>query len=263
MDTEKIKKGLQRFISNPNTLTFILVIGLIILVYCVYDYLIQKATEPVNVPYANKLIKENTQITKDMIGTVKISGGFVSTSSGLIKNAGEIIDKYVAKGYQIPQYSFIYKEQLTNAENANDTVFANIPQGYTIFALPVDFHKTYGCSIMDKDYIDIYFKGEDEDGKIMFTNFIKSIQVLQVVDKDGYDVFKNTEEGAEPKPDRLLFAVPDEYATLLKNARNIKNTQLIPVPRNAEYSENPEDTSIASSAVVDYINMHVMQFSEQ
>jgi hypothetical protein len=260
MNGEKIKKGFQRFISNPNTLTFILVIGLIILVYCVYDYLIGKAVEPINVPYANQLIKENTQITREMIGTVKISGGFVSTSSGLIQNTGEIIDKYVAKGYQIPQYSFIYKEQLTNAENANDTVFANIPEGYTIYALKVSFDSTYGCSIMDKDYIDIYFKGTDEDRKIMFTNFIKSIQVLQVVDKDGYDVFKNTEEGAEPKPDRLFFAVPDEYATLLRNAETLSGTELIPVPRNAEYSENPEDTSIASSAVVDYINSHVKQF---
>ena len=260
MNTEKLKKGFQRFISNPNTLTFILVIGLIILVYCVYDYLIGKATEPVSVPYANQLIKENTQITMDMIGTVKISGGFVSTSSGLVQNSGEIIDKYVAKGYMIPQYSFIYKEQLTNAENANDTVFANIPEGYTIYALKVNFNSTYGCSIMDKDYIDIYFKGIDENKKIMFTNFIKSIQVLQVVDKDGYDVFKNTPEGSEPKPDRLFFAVPDDYAALLRNAEAISGAELIPVPRNAEYSENPEDTTIASSTVVEYVNMHVMQF---
>jgi len=260
MDTEKIKKGLQRFISNPNTLTFILVIGLIILVYCVYDYLIGKATEPVSVPYANQLIKENTQITRDMIGTVKISGGFVSTSSGLVQNAGEIIDKYVQKGYQIPQYSFFYKEQLTNAESANDTIFGSMPSGYTSYALKVNFHTTYGCSIMDKDYIDLYFKSVDDDGKIIFAKFIKSIQVLQVVDKDGYDVFTSTEEGNEPKPDRILFAVPMEYAEMLTNALKLKSAELIPVPRNAEYSENPEDTSIASSAVVDFINAHVMQF---
>ena len=57
------------------------------------------------------MLTSKTQITNDAIGTVKISGSFVTLSgNGLIQSRAKILNQYVAEGYQIPQNSFFYKE---------------------------------------------------------------------------------------------------------------------------------------------------------
>lgn len=258
MNLDNVKTNLKRFISNRNTVTFILVLVCIVIVYFAYNYLVNKAISPVNIPYSTTLIKEKTAITNDMIGTVKISGTFVTSSGeGLMQARMRIIDKYVATGYQIPPYSFFYSEALTSESEASQTEFDELPDGYTIFQLPVNFHSTYGCSIMSGNYIDLYFKAIDDspEKNVIFDLFIKSIEVRRVVDKDGLDVFANTEEGKQPAPKYLYFAVPLEYHELLRKALLVgtNNIEIIPVPRNAGYSENPEETSIANEAIENFI----------
>ncbi|HPZ23702.1 MAG TPA: hypothetical protein PLC25_02535, partial [Bacilli bacterium] len=199
------------------------------------------------------------EITSDDVGTVKISGNFVTASgSGLIQSGRTVVGKYVANGYQIPKNSFFYTDAVASESEAATTEFSNIPDGYTIYRLPVTFHSTYGCSIMEGDYIDLYFKAKDVNGtnssNIIYGLFIKSIQVLKVVDKDGNDVFTNTDDDDQMVPKYIEFAVPIEYFTLLRKASLIPaDTELIPVPRNAGYSENPEDTTIASEAIENFI----------
>lgn len=257
MDVENLKVNLKRFISNPNTMTFLLVLVLIVVVYFVYNSLVNRAVSPVTLPYSTKLLSEETEITGDIIGTVKLSGTFVTSSGeGLIQNRGQVLGKYVAIGYQIPQNSFFYKSVITDETNTNKGVAEDIPDGYTTFTLDVNFHKTYGCSIMPGNYIDLYFKAVSDDGKnIIYDLFIKSIRVEKVLDKDGNNVFTHTADDAEPKPALLVFAVPNDYKELLEKALLIRSNsiELFPIPRNAGYSENPEETSIANEAISEFI----------
>lgn len=256
MDTDKIKTNLKKIFSNPNTFTFILVMLLIVVVYFVYNYMVNKAISPVNLPYTNTLIKSDTEITNDMISVAKVSGTFVSTVGGnLIQNRGQLIEHRVAEGYQIPKNSFFYKDAISSEKNTGtNSYFYDIPDGYTIYALKVSFHSTYGCSIMPGNYIDLYVKTIDNDGKIVFSLFIKSIQVYNVLDKNFIDVFSYTdEESDELDPSYMYFAVPIEYYELLKKAELIGGITLIPVPRNAGYSENPEETIIANEAIENFI----------
>ena len=258
MNGDAVKTHLKRFISNKNTVTFLLVLVLIVIVYFAYNYLVNKAISPVTIPYATTLIKEKTEITSAMIGTIQISGTFVTSSGeGLLQSRGQILEKYVAEGYQIPANSFFYSEAVVEEDEVNKTTFDDIPDGYTVFQLPVDFHSTYGCSIMPGNYIDLYFKATDDttDKNIIFGLFIKSIEVREVVDADGYDVFTTTEEDDEPQPKYMYFAVPEYYFELLRKAMLIttNDIEIIPVPRNAGYSENPEETTIASESIENFI----------
>lgn len=258
MDTEKLKTNVKRFFSNPNTLTFILVIVLIVIIYFVYSYMVQRAISPVNIPYANTNISGKTEITKDLISSISITGNFVTASgSGLIQNQSQIVGKYVAAGYQIPQYSFFYKDAIASDTEAQKTNYTDLSDNYSIYYLKVDFHSTYGNSIMPGNYIDLYFETQDkddEDRRVIFEKFISSIQVLSVVDKDGKDVFTETDKDAlEVKPTQMAFAVPIEYYSLLKKAELINGINLIPVPRNTGYSEKPDDTRIESDEIQNLI----------
>ncbi len=256
MDTEKLKVNIKRFFSNPNTLTFLLVIALIVVVYFAYSYLVNRATQPATIPYALEKMTSKTEITQDKVGTVKISGTFITASgSGLIQSSMNVIGKYVAEGYQIPEKSFFYQEQLVDEKTAEKTTISDAPDGYTVFDLDVDFHSTYGCSIMPGNYIDLYFKATDDEGYVMFGKFIESLKVTKVVDKDGNDVFTYTDDTKQPKPTKMYFIVPREYNELLRQAFLISsnNIEIIPVPRNAGYSENPKETSIANEEIENFI----------
>lgn len=260
MNLDNVKNNIKRFFSNPNTLTFLLVIGLIVVIYFIYNYTVNRAISPVTVPYSTKMITSKTKITNEMIGNVKISGSFVTSSgNGLIQNKGKILNKYVAEGYQIPQNSFFYTEAVVDEDKVNSTPFKNLPDNYNIYNLPVDFHSTYGCSIMPGNYIDLFFKARVSEGageqKVIFDLFIKSIQVYRVVDKDGVDVFSYSDEDKDPVPKYIYFAVPNDVFKLLRAAEKVPkgNIEIIPVPRNAGYSENPEETVIANEAIENFI----------
>ncbi len=263
MNTDEIKTNIKRFFSNKNTVTFLMVIVAIVIVYFAYNYLVNRAVSPVSLPYSETLIKAGTEITNDMVGTVRISGTFVTGSGeGLVQSRGQILQKYVSKGYQIPAHSFFYREALSSEEEAQKTSFEDMPDGYSPFQLEVDFHSTYGCSIMPGNYIDLYFSAQDDDRKVIFDIFIKSIQVLEVVDKDGYDVFTHTDDDDEPEPKYMRFAVPTEYMELLNKALLITsyNIEIIPVPRNAGYSENPGNTEIVNEAIENFILSQTVYF---
>lgn len=263
MDMDSLKTNIKRFFSNPNTLTFILVIILIVIIYFVYNYMVERAISPVNVPYATSTINSKEKITKDLVNSVQITGNFITASgNGLIQNRNNIINKYVASGYQIPEGSFFYEDAIASESEQDKTDYTDLPDGYTIYSLAVDFHMTYGNSIMPGNFIDLYFKADDDSNitsngskAIIYEKFIKSIQVLSVKDSKGLDVFTEVDSSAtEVKPATMTFAVPIEYYELLKKAEKINSgIQIIPVPRNAGYSSNPGNTEIVSSAVQEFI----------
>lgn len=256
MDLDNVKVGIKRFFKNPNTLTFLLVLVLIVVIYVVYSYMVGKATNPVSLPYATQDIGEKTEITGDMIGSISISGNYASQSSKYLAQSRMLIQgKYVATGFQIPANSFFYNEELADSDVTLETDSSNIPDGYALYRLRVDFHSTYGCAIMSGNYIDLYFKAISDTGKIIYEPFITSVQVAKVLNDQGEDVFTNTPEGQEPSPKYLEFALPDEYAELLTKADLItsNSVEIVPVPRNAGYSENHEEMKIENPAVQAFI----------
>ena len=58
-----------------------------------------------------------------------------------------------------------------------------------------------------------------------------------------------------PKPAKLYFIVPREYNDLLRKALLISsnNIEIIPVPRNAGYSENPKETQIVNEEIENFV----------
>lgn len=255
MDTTKLKKNIQRIISNPNTITFVLAIISIIVLYRVYAYMVDNAIRPTTLYYANTDLYEGDVIEPEKVSPVEISGSFLSSQGGnLVRSPGLIYNRYVATGYRIPQNSFFYNSAITSIDAADSNPFSDLKDNYTIFRLPVDFASTYGSSIMDGDYIDIYAKTEI-DGKLYYGKFIKSIQVYMVVDSAGYNVFTHTREDNALSPAILYFAVPIETYKLLEIAtRGTQyDIQLYPVPRDTSYSENPEEPSIVNEGIKDLI----------
>lgn len=255
MDGTKLKKNFQRIISNPNTLTFILALISIVALYKVYAYMVDNAIKPVTLYYATSELYEGETITSDKVGKVEVSGSFVNSQGGnLVQSVGLIYNRYVNTGYRIPQNSFFYNTAITNKDSADSTPFTNLKDNYTIFRLNTNYHLSYGSSIMQGDYIDIYVKTR-VNNKLFYDKFIKSIQVYMVVDSQGYNVFTHTKTGSQLNPAKIYFAVPiDTYKLLEIAQRGSQYTmELVAVPRDTSYSENPEEPTIVNEGIRDLI----------
>lgn len=242
---------LKRFLSNKNTVTIICVIAGILVLYIGYNWRVNTATKPTTVPYAKNALPSRHVITADDIGYMEVSNSVVSKSSNMVKAANQLIGKEVMYGTTIPKNSFFYTEAITSPENQPDNVISDIQDGYTLFSLSVDLHTTYGNAIYPGNYIDLWFKGVDDYRKLMYTNLIRSIKVLDVRDSQGQSVFETSSENRTPS--ELLFAVPDEMYSLLRKAQYISNVEIIPVPRNKNYTANPGETEVASTYVKEFI----------
>ncbi len=247
----------KRFLANKNTVTILGVLLAILVLYIGYNYRVKQATTPVTVPYAKEELSSRTLITSDMIGYMEVSSSVVKNSANLITNASELINNYVSFGTTIPANSMFYKSQILSSNEMPDSAFAGIPDNYTIYSLKVDLHSTYGNSIYPGNYIDLYFKGVDDTGLVMYGKFIESIEVLAVKDSQGNHVFETTVESRTPA--ELLFAVPNDMYELLMKAGYITGSsiEIVPVPRNASYSAHPGETNVSS----DYIRTFILSKS--
>lgn len=244
---------LKKFLSNKNTVTIICVVAGILVLYIGYTWRVNSAISPTSIPYAKTTLSSRHVITNDDIGYMEVSSAVLSKSTNMIRNVNQLIGKEVMYGTTIPQNSFFYTETVVSPETQPDSVTVDIPDGYTLFTLPVDLHTTYGNSIFPGNYIDLWFKGTNDYNRLMYTNLISSIKVLDVRDSEGKSVFETA--GETRTPSDLLFAVPDDMYSLLMKARYLSgySVEIVPVPRNKNYTANPGETEVASDYVKEFI----------
>ena len=238
----------KKFLSNKNTVTILgVLLGLVVL-YFGYVWRVNQSVKPIDVPYATSTMISGTKITEENIGYTQIPQDFLSNMSNIVTDVGSIRNMLVSYDSKIPINSFFFTENLISEEEMPDSIFSNIPDGYTIFLLEVDAESTYANSIFPDDTIDLYMKAmSKEDGKLIFGRFIKEIQVLAVRDSKGKNVFADRDNPGEPAA--LLFAVPEDLFLLLSKAKYLGGIELVPVPRNAGYSADTGATQVEASVL--------------
>lgn len=239
---------IKRFVGNKNTVTILCVVAGIAVLYIGYNYRVSSAINPTTVPYAKNTLEARHVITPDDIGYMEVNSDVVSKSDNLITNGNELVGKEVMYGNTIQQNSLFYDGDITEPELSPDYVLSDIEDGYTAFSLSVDTYTTYGNAIAKGDYIDLWFNGEDDTNKIIYTNLVKSIRVLDVRDSAGVSLEHANSTG---EPAELLFAVPDDMYSLLVKAQQVGDLE--PVPRNRNYTADPGETEVVSDYVVQYV----------
>ncbi len=239
---------LKRFISNKNTVTIICVVAGVAVLYIGYNYRVSSAINPTTVPYARNTLEARHVITAEDIGYMEVNSDVISKSDNLITNGNELIGQEVTYGNVIQQNSLFYVGDVTDPTLSPDYVLSDIEDGYTAFSLSVDTYTTYGNAIAKGDYIDLWFNGEDDTNRIIYTNLVRSIRVLDVRDASGVSLDNVNSTG---EPAELLFAVPDDLYALLVKAQFVGTLE--PVPRNRNYTAAPGETEVVSEYVVQYI----------
>lgn len=232
----------KRFLSNKNTVTLIAIIVCTVVLYGFYNWRVKSAVTTTYVCYATQNIPARTQITNDMVSTIKVLSSQVTTN--MITSCDRVVGKYASYATEIPQNSYFYEISVMDPEEMPNSSFENIPDGFTLYNMNVTFESTYANSIFPGDYIDLYIRTEDETGLLVYGKFIQSIKVLGVKDDEGRNVFETTIETRTPS--QLLFSVPEDLYLLLKKAEFL-GLQIVIVPRNSNYTAEAGET-LKSSA---------------
>ena len=256
---------LKRFFGNKNTITIFCVIAGVAVLLFGYNYRVNQAVQPVSIPYALNRMEPKSKVEDENVGTIKVSGAFVEQTENLVTSKAYILNSewYVNYDTVIPAGGLFYKDQLVTKKDIPDTAFDDIPDNSTIFSLSVDSHSTYGNSIMPNNFIDLYIKATDDNGKVIFGKFIESIKVLAVRDSSGNDVFADSQ--VSRSSGELLFAVKDELFMLLSEANFVGGIDIVPVPRNAAYrneGDTENGTQVSKQELVDYILEKVSELSD-
>jgi hypothetical protein len=246
---QNILIGVKRFLKNKNTVTIIGLIVCLGILYFVYDARIKKATNPRTVVYAKAVIGPRTYITQDMVSTKKVPGDLTDK---IYKLPSDVVGKYVMNNVVIPSNGLFYKEYIGEWEDIDDTIYDDIEDNNTIYALKVSKEETYGNSIYPGNYIDLYYTDKttgdfaSTGASIVVGKFIEGIKVLAVTDGNGKNVFETA--GTPGSPRYLIFSVDENLHLLLKKAEYLGAT-LFPVPRDRAFSEEYKDKNYKARIV--------------
>ena len=235
--------SIRKIFLNRNTVTILAVIAGVIVLWFFYNMTLNNAINPIRVPVATREILATELITAEDIEYVEVNKSFLNNANNILTSSSQIINYYVNNGTSIPQGAMFYKNQVTTREEVSKTDFDNIPDGYTIYWLQVDNKSTYANSIYPGDKIDLWITGNDPQTRtIIYDEFINSIDVLEVKDSDGLNVFDDAENRT---PAWLSFAVTDEMNTYLR-VLDRSNFEIIPVPRNKMYTVEGKEVSYSN-----------------
>lgn len=244
-------RGLKKFLTNKNTITFLGIVAGVITLYIGYNYRVSTSVTLISVPVAKVNIATRGEVTDESIKYIQIPKSTIANYKNIITDKEKIVHKYVSYNTMIPSGSFFFSNSLMGKEEMPDAAIDDIPDGYTVFTLPVTLESTLGNSIYPGDYIDLYVAGKGDTGKILYGKFIESIQVLAVKDTKGQPVFESTTENRIPA--NLLFAVPDDYHQLLEKAKRVNTITITPVLRNKKYTAGQNATAISSTYLKNWV----------
>ena len=252
MKNSNFGKKVIKFLKNKNTVTILGVVLCVIILYIAYNYRVKQAISPVLVPVAKVDIQPRTVITDDMVEYIQVPPAMINND--VIRNKNDIIGNYSNYNTMIPQGSMFFDTTVISEKELPNAALIDVPEGKVLFNLPVNMSTTYGNAMMPGGYVDLYFKGLDENGQVMIGRLLSNIKILAVKDNSGRNVFENTEEARTPA--YLFFAVDPEIHLLLRKCLYLSNmsVELFPVPNAITPEKIEGETTVNSQYIVEYIN---------
>lgn len=245
-------RNLKQFLANKNVVTLLGIVLIVLVVYGFYNWRVNQATNPIRIPYANVTIPARTEITADMISYVDVPQTALR-GNVLTNPQTQIIGMYTDVGSTIPVGSYFYNDVVVLKSELPDSYLIDIPQGTIAYSFDVDVTSTYGNSMYPGNYVDVYFKGIEDD-KVMLGKLVENVKILAVKDNSGNHVFEGT--GEQRQPSQIIFAVTSEIHRLLRSAEYLKDVELILVPTNVSYVEDNTDM-IVTNITNEYIKAYI------
>ena len=247
-----LSMSMKKFFFFFFTVTIIGVLLCLVILWFGYNYRINQKVALVKLPYATTAIQPRTLITDEMVGYIEVPIEFLGDSK-YYNSKEDIVGKYSNYNTMIAKGSLFYTDLVTEESSLPNSAFYNIKNEDTPINYKVNMDTTYANSMMPGDYINIYFKGQDANGNILFGKFISNIEILAVKDAQGRHVFDSLVEARTPA--YMLFALPEDLHLLFRKAlylESVAGVEITLVPNTTELTEEDE-VFISSNDIKNFI----------
>ena len=107
-------KKLKSILSNRNTVTFIGIILIALVLYAFYKWNVNNLTSPVRIPYANQTINPRTKITSDMISYVEMPSAAIK--GNVVTNVNDIVNQL---RILVDDCDFIFRREMLSQGQAH------------------------------------------------------------------------------------------------------------------------------------------------
>lgn len=244
----------MKFLKNKTVVTIFS--GLVCVLILVYGYIrrVNKEIRLTPVPVASRDILSREEITQNDIEMKQVAAS--ALTNNIIRYQEQLVGgevkKYVNFNTKIPQGSFFYTNAVVEWSSMPDSAWSEISDENTIVSLPVNNTRTFGGSMYPNDKIDIYYHTQEGD-LLVYGKLIEGIRILAVKDGSGYHIGQRSASQSDPAA--LIFSVPEDLHLLLRKALALSGAEnLVPVPRNVNYTESNVETNISSEYLKALIN---------
>lgn len=248
--------SVKRFFKNKNTVTILGVILILGILWGAYYYQVQKQVKPISVPVAAVTIQPRTQITSEMITFVEVPEAYITDN--VIRTESELISFYAHYNTLIPAGSMFYKETITTAESLPNYLLTLLKEGEIGVSYNLEAIEGVRPSIMPGDKIDLYMSVTTEEGKVMFGKLIENVEILSVVDSEGYNVYEVNDGSRIPA--YLNFGLQEDIFLLVMRAQ-LLDIQLLPVQHGTWKNDENSQIMLTTQELIDYINARAVQLS--
>lgn len=248
--------SVKRFFKNKNTVTILGVIFILGILWYAYYYQVQKQVKPVSVPVAAVTIQPRTQITAEMITYIDVPEAYITDN--VIRSENELISYYSHYNTLIPAGSMFYKETITTAEAMPNYLLSLLKEGEIGVSYNLDALEGVRPAIMPGEKLDLYMSVTTEEGKVMFGKLIENVEVLSVVDSEGYNVYEVSDGSRTPA--YLNFGLQEDIFLLVMRAQ-LLGIRLVPFQHGTWKDDENAQIMLTTQELIDYINARVVQLS--
>lgn len=253
--------SIKKFLQGKNIVTLIGVILVIAILYYSYNMRVERAVQPIVVPYAKVQISAATQLTESMIGERKVNPEMVT--SDVIRSKGEIIDKYSAVDSIIPKGSMFYRRSVVEKDELPNSIIFDYPSDYVLYNFPVNISSALFYRVKPGDYVDIgayiNYKYADAEtnstsGGLSYGKIITNVKILAIKDSSGQSVFKeDTDERGTPS--MMIFALPQDLYEMLRKASYMRtyDVKLELMDSEATNRDDPGEVTLVNEKFSEFI----------
>ncbi|MED4353573.1 RcpC/CpaB family pilus assembly protein [Schinkia azotoformans] len=244
-----------------------IVLSVLLILLCVsafvgFKYYDNQQKQTVSVLTVSKEIPPRTQITKKMFdeGVIKVTRHPKSlVPPNVYKDPKDVIGKFTSTNYTVPQYSYLYKDLILDAEKIKDGAALLLKEGERMMAIDVNMKNSLAAQISEGSYVDLWLNGKGQDQKAITGPFLQNVRIIgtyttgsQKVVPTGITESQQNEQnqtyGEAPQmlgvnlvPRTMLIAVDDQQAFYIQSSQTLGEINVIGRGVKAE------DTSVSTN----------------
>lgn len=195
---------------------------IVILNYLIFNIALKKEVDLVKIPVVKETIYPRSKISEKDIMFVEVPSVFISDN--FYVNKKDIVNKYTDIRAMMPKSSLFYKELLFEEKMLPDYPAILLNDNQVAYNMATDLIKLSGNSIVVGQKVDIYSTYHKRNEKPIVDLLIKSVRVIGVKDKKGFDIFNPNSNGM---PYIVLLAIDKELMPIVRSVDEIAKVELI------------------------------------